>query len=68
MFPFPTSRTSETILLVEAGIAGFWDSAFIVIRGTGADIVYSSTSQCGLEESVPVPGCCVGASLYIGRP
>ena len=42
IFPLPTARTYEAGFPLEAGIPGFQDSVVPVIRGIGADKVYSS--------------------------
>ena len=55
-------------LSLEAGILRFRDNVVPVIRGIDADIVYSSTPQCGSEELVPVPGCGTGVFRYTDRP
>ena len=67
MFPLPTTRRYEEGLPKEARIPRFRDSAVPVIRGTGADTVYSPTPQCWSTESVPVPGCCIGAFSYTSK-
>ena len=68
MFPLPAAKTYEEGLPKKTGILGFRDRAVPISCGTGADIVYSSTPQYGLEEPVSVPGSCTGASRYTGRP
>ena len=44
-------------LPIEVWIPGFWADAVLVISGTGADTVYSSTPQYGSKEPVLVVEC-----------
>ena len=57
LLPLPSTWEYLAGLPLKASIPGFWDSAVPVICGTGADIVYSSPPQCGLEEPVSVLRC-----------
>ena len=57
MLLLPSAWTYEAGLLTEVWIPGFWAGAVLVISGTGADTVYSSTPQYGSKELVLVIEC-----------
>ena len=54
MLLLPSVWTYEAGLPIKACILGFWASIILVISGTGADTVYSSTPQYGSKEPVSV--------------
>ena len=58
------SRACEEGLPSKARISGPWDALVPVISGTCINAVCSFSPQCGLEEPVSVPRCCISTFCY----
>ena len=68
MFSLPLARAHKTVLPLEVGIPGLWDTSVPVISGTCIDLVCSSLPRYGLREPVPVSGCCKTPYYFTIRP